>query len=56
LAPYRNGAIQVIVRYRNGDAECDFSLGDAWRIKLDEGLVASLEDWLKPENVQVLYS
>jgi DNA polymerase III subunit alpha len=56
LAPYRNGAIQVTVRYRNGDAECELPLGDAWRVKLDDGLVASLKDWLKPENVQVLYS
>jgi DNA polymerase-3 subunit alpha len=56
LAPYCNGAIQVIVRYNNGDAECELPLGDSWKVKMDDGLVASLKEWLKPENVQVLYS
>jgi len=56
LAPYCNGQIQVMVRYRNGDAECEMPLGDAWKVKLDDGLVSSLKDWLKPENVQVLYN
>jgi DNA polymerase-3 subunit alpha len=56
LAPYRNGRVPVTVRYNNGEAECEMPLGDAWRVKLDDGLVSSLKEWLKPENVQVLYS
>jgi DNA polymerase-3 subunit alpha len=56
LAPYRNGRVPVTVRYNNGEAECEMPLGDAWRVKLEEGLVSSLGEWLKPENVQVLYS
>jgi DNA polymerase-3 subunit alpha len=31
-------------------------LGDSWRVNLDEALMASLREWLKPENVEVLYS
>jgi DNA polymerase III subunit alpha len=56
LAPYRDGGIRVMVCYRNGDAECELPLGDAWKVRLDDGLVTSLREWLQPENVQVLYS
>ena len=56
LAPYRNGACPVQICYNNGEARVEMNLGDAWRVKLDEALMASLRDWLKPENVEVLYS
>ena len=55
LAPYRNGALPVYIVYSNQDAECRIDLGEAWRVKLDEGLIQSLGEWLRPENVQVLY-
>ena len=32
------------------------SLGDDWRVSLDDRLLASLEEWLRPENVEVIYS
>ena len=56
LAPYRNGACPVQICYNNGEARVEMNLGDAWRVKLDEALMTSLRDWLKPETVEVLYS
>jgi DNA polymerase-3 subunit alpha len=56
LSPYRNGACPVEVYYNNGQAKVELRLGDAWKVKLDDALMSSLRDWLKPENVEVLYS
>jgi DNA polymerase-3 subunit alpha len=55
LSPYRNGACPVDIFYNNGEARVEMRLGDAWRIRLDDALMSSLKDWLKPENVEVLY-
>ena len=55
LEPYRNGKCPVAVRYRNGDASVEVQLGEGWRVKPDDRLIASLGEWLKPENVEVLY-
>lgn len=56
LGPYRNGPCPVSVRYRNGIAVAELRLGDEWRITPDDGLIAALGDWLKPENVEVVYA
>ena len=56
LAPYRNGVCPVAIRYQNGAASVEMRLGDDWRVNLDDRLLASLEEWLRPENVEVLYS
>jgi DNA polymerase-3 subunit alpha len=55
LAPYRNGQCSVEVRYRNGGASVEMQLGDNWRVSLDDALIQSLNEWLKPENVEVVY-
>jgi DNA polymerase-3 subunit alpha len=55
LSPYRNGACPVRVAYKNHEAEVELGLSDAWRIRLDDELLISLRDWLKPENVKVIY-
>ena len=55
LEPYRNGTCPVVVHYVNGVAECDLPLGDAWRVRLEDDLIAGLQAWLRPENVQVVY-
>ena len=55
LAPYRNGPCPVRVRYRNDKAECELPLGEAWRVRLDDELLAVLQQWLKAENVEVVY-
>jgi DNA polymerase-3 subunit alpha len=55
LAPYRNGPCPVRVRYRNAQAECELPLGEAWRVRLDDELLAGLQEWLRAENVEVVY-
>jgi DNA polymerase-3 subunit alpha len=30
-------------------------LGEDWRVRLDDTLVQSLQEWLRPENVQLIY-
>ena len=33
----------------------DIELPETWRVNLDDALIDRLRDWLKPENVQVVY-
>ena len=59
LAPYRasgGGSCKVVVEYQNGQAACEVALGDAWRVRLDERLLAELSAWLAPESIQVTYA
>jgi len=55
LAPYRKGGCPVCVCYHNDAASCEMRLGDDWRVRLDDALMQSLREWLRPENVQVVY-
>jgi DNA polymerase-3 subunit alpha len=59
LAPYRSnggsGACLVRISYHNGEAEAELGLSDAWRIRLDDELLAGLRDWLSPDNVKIIY-
>ena len=55
LTPYRNGGCPVCVCYRNGTASCEVRLGEDWRVRLDDRLMQSLAEWLRPENVQLVY-
>jgi DNA polymerase-3 subunit alpha len=55
LASYRNGPCPVRLTYRNAEAEVELGLPDSWRVRLDDALLAALDDWLLPENVQVVY-
>jgi DNA polymerase-3 subunit alpha len=55
LEPYRNGPCPVAVCYKNGGASVEMQLGDNWRVSLDDALMKSLNEWLRPENVEVLY-
>jgi DNA polymerase-3 subunit alpha len=55
LAPYR-GSCKVIVCYQKAGAECEVALGDTWRVRPEERLLAELSAWLAPENVQVSYA
>ncbi len=56
LGPYRNGSCAVRVSYRHGEAVAELRLGDEWRVSPDDALIASLRDWLEPENVEVVYA
>jgi DNA polymerase-3 subunit alpha len=59
LAPYRRtgtGACPVRLRYRNHVAETEITLPEDWRVTLDDALLASLNEWLTPANVKVIYA
>jgi DNA polymerase-3 subunit alpha len=45
----------VSVSYDNGAASCEMRLGEDWRVRPDDGLMQSLREWLRPENVQLVY-
>jgi DNA polymerase-3 subunit alpha len=55
LEPFRNGGCPITISYRNRAAGGDIDLGQAWKVKLDDQLIASLGDWLQPENVEIIY-
>jgi DNA polymerase-3 subunit alpha len=55
LEPHRPGTCPVAVCYRNGGASVEMQLGENWRVNLDDALMKSLNEWLRPENVEVLY-
>ena len=53
--PFRNGSCPIVVEYRNGGVGGELELPDAWRVNLEDPLLARLKDWLAPENVRVVY-
>jgi DNA polymerase-3 subunit alpha len=55
LAPHRNGSCPVSIVYLNRGAMCELDLGDAWRVSLQDELIRALAEWLKPENVSIVY-
>jgi DNA polymerase III subunit alpha len=55
LSPYRNGTVPVCVVYTNGEARAEIELGDAWKVKLDDNLIAMLGQWLEPGNIEIVY-
>ena len=55
LEPYRNGSLRVSIAYTNGNAAAEFDLGEEWKIRPDDNLMAELGKWLEPKNVQVVY-
>jgi DNA polymerase-3 subunit alpha len=55
IEPFRSGSCPVTVHYRNASSGGEIELGDAWRVNLDDHLLHGLRDWLKPENVEIVY-
>ena len=55
LEPFRSNTCPVRVSIRNNQAEGDFDLGAAWRVKPDEALLENLREWLSPEAVELVY-
>ncbi|NJA88267.1 DNA polymerase III subunit alpha [Rhodocyclus tenuis] len=56
LTPHVPGASAVRIFYRNELAECQLQLGDAWRVTLDDELVAALAAWLGEARVRIDYA
>jgi DNA polymerase-3 subunit alpha len=58
LDPFRvpgDAGCAVRLTYRNAGAQCEAVLGDAWRVRLTDPLIATLGAWLAPENVEISY-
>ncbi|MGE0558121.1 MAG: DNA polymerase III subunit alpha [Burkholderiales bacterium] len=55
LAPHRQGSCPVAVEYSSNGARCEVRLGAAWQVNINDDLIRSLGEWLKPENVNILY-
>jgi DNA polymerase-3 subunit alpha len=57
LAPYRveEGGCPVWVDFHNQNASCRVRLGENWQVRLDDRLIESLGNWLKPDAVSVIY-
>ena len=55
LTPFSNGSCPIVVEYRNGGVGGELELPEAWRVNLEDPLLARLKDWLAPENVRVVY-
>lgn len=55
LMPFAPGPAAVRLRYANAAAECEIILGENARVRLDDLLLEALGDWLKPENVEIVY-
>jgi DNA polymerase-3 subunit alpha len=55
IEPFKSGTCAVTIRFQNETTNGDIELGDAWRVKLEDPLLVSLREWLKAENVQIVY-
>jgi len=55
LEPYRGGNCPVSVAYSSRRASCEIDLGATWRVNLNDELIRSLGEWLRPENVRIVY-
>lgn len=55
LTPYLKGRCPVAIEYYNRNARCEISLGEEWKVDPRDELIASLAEWLRPENVKLRY-
>ncbi len=46
----------VEIHYHNESARCAVRLGDAWRVRPDETLLAQLREWLSDDGVELRYA
>ena len=56
LAPYAAGACPVRLHYHNAVAACELLLGEAWRVRLDDDLIASLAAAFGADSVRIDYA
>jgi DNA polymerase III subunit alpha len=55
LKPFGNGPCPVRVRYSNSEASTDIDLPEQWNVRLEDGLVADLSNWLTKDNFTIIY-
>ena len=55
LGPHRQGRCTVAIEYSSNGARCEVKLGADWQVNHNEALWRSRGEWLKPENVNIVY-
>ncbi len=57
LAPWRSveSGVPVELRLRRPDFSCLLRLGDEWRVRMDDALIAGARQWLSYDQVEVNY-
>jgi DNA polymerase III subunit alpha len=55
MAPWRNGAVPVLINYRQSQAKGQFRLGDEWRVNPTDELMLSLQSMLGTDKVRILF-
>lgn len=55
LKPFCNGPCPVRVRYSNSEACTDIDLPEQWNVRLEDGLLTDLGNWLTAENFKIIY-
>ena len=55
LTPHCRGASCVSVEYENEEGQCTLSLGDDWKININDALLESLRHYLGNDNVYLDY-
>jgi len=55
LEPFRSGPTPITIDYQNAASGGELELSQAWRVNLDDRLMAQLRESLAPENVEVVY-
>ncbi len=55
LEPHLGGTCEVLLRYKNGAAECTLALGAPWSVRPTPALIEALESLAGADSVQLLY-
>ena len=55
LKPFTSGPCPVRVRYTNAEASTDIDLPEQWNVRLEDGLITDLGNWLTRENFKIVY-
>jgi DNA polymerase-3 subunit alpha len=57
VSPYRSedAGCPVRILYRNSEAQAELMLPPEWGVRLDDGLLASLKDWLGEKAVKIVW-
>jgi DNA polymerase-3 subunit alpha len=57
LTPWRSqdSGVPVELRLAQSGYSCLLRLGDDWRVRMDEALIAGAREWLARENVEIFY-
>ncbi|MCH1924705.1 DNA polymerase III subunit alpha [Shewanella sp. C32] len=55
VAPWRNGAVPLVIEYQQSHAQARFRMSDDWRINPSDELMLALESMLGSDRVRILF-